>query len=71
MPPHSFHRRELERTRQQRALSAVGDLHLNRSLVQQFVALTTLLTEVLAIYRADGCDRVRIYVRRLDSADDE
>jgi len=63
--------RERERLNQQRLLSAVGELDLTRNLSAQFVALVTLLTEIFAVYRADGCDRVRLYVRRLDDPDNE
>ena len=62
---------ERERLQSQRLPSAVGDLDLTRNLSAQFVALVALLTEILAVYRADGCDRVRLYVRRLDEPDNE
>lgn len=58
-----------ERQQHTRNLSAIGDLHLDRNLMTQMTAIVTLLTEILAIYRADGCTSVRLYVRRLDAPD--
>lgn len=59
-----------EQAQHKRNLSAIGDLDLTRNLSAQLAAVVTLLTEILAIYRADGCTRVRLYVRRLDPPGD-
>lgn len=63
--------KRLERQPHKRLLSAIGDLYLDRNLMMQMTAIVTLLTEILAIYRADGCGRVRLYIRRLDDESKE
>jgi hypothetical protein len=48
-------------------LSVIDVVILDRGLTRNLTSAFALLKQVLEMYQRDGCDRVKIYVRRMDA----